>query len=258
MVAASVVIVPVVSSPAEVADTSPADSAWLYAPGAGWREYFEFLLGESATGYLAINARSRSVASGKDRSPKIDELLGVGLYPENWSGLEEKRDDPPAASDVAGVLTRQQEFYDSMLKCDEVGVMSVFSPSVVSPNVDEAAAEGGRMEPWSDVLVTTEPPAAAAEGKAAEGKNFKNPLLSMRVAMFDASLLSDSEAVTTALETPEAGRGSLLATQRWYKEKESGEWMLVEHRTLPFDQAGPAEFKLVADRRGSVILKRSR
>ena len=72
----------------------------------------------------------------------------------------------------------------------------------------------------------------------------------------DATLISATDAWTTAVERPGEG-GTLLATQRWSRDAEGGVWRLATHRYIPWSADGAtAVAALRCDGRGCVLLGR--
>ena len=280
LAAASTAVVPVCSDDDSFGATNAAASPpwlWAAAPPSEWNTYFEEQFasrGMAAGGggggaWLALNLKGRSAGSALG-APRWDELLGTCLQPSDKFGFapaEQATDVSAAATEAAeavlalgvasggggsgggsggegaeaeasSVLATQATFYAALTGGDGEAMAQLTEGAPDDASVSDALAAGGRLDPWSNQL---------RDGMRPEG---------MRATDRDAIVLSDTEAWSTAVERPAEG-GTLLATQRWRRDADGGEWRLATHRTIPWDaDGGTAIVTLRCDGRGCVALGR--
>mmetsp|Transcript_52742 Transcript_52742/g.83721 ORF Transcript_52742/g.83721 Transcript_52742/m.83721 type:complete len:521 (-) Transcript_52742:69-1631(-) len=223
---------------------------WLWQPGdpTRWNEYFEELLSGSQPSttstkdaWFAISLSGQSCASGK--GPIVwDELLGTKLQALSVLSPSEPA-ATPSGSIEESLLSAQKSFYEALSESDADKINSFFVP-VDDEEVSELASIG-RLDGWQ--IVT--------KNDATVGLK-----LSSQDVTIDAS---GKEAFTTGIEFPQGGdvSGTLLSTQRWINvnesEKDSPEWRLAQHRTIPYMVDVDAPYTLRCDHRGCTLLERA-
>ena len=225
---------------------------WLWRPKdeSVWRAYFDELLSGLKSdavarstdegAWFALSLQGRSCASGVGELV-WDELLGTKLPPLRT--LEQGAAPTSTRSAVeASVLDAQRELYDALRAADSARVASL----CVAADDDEvsALAASGRLDGWATVLKY-------------------DATVGLVTGSEEACVATDgSSAYTTVIEFP-AGRkvGSLLATQRWIRQRDHDdaepEWRLVQHRTIPYAADTDAAACLRCDHRGCVALQRA-
>lgn len=216
----------------------------------GWLNYFDELLdkGENSRSdelaWFALNFNGRSIASGYGDAPRVLELLGQQLQPMEILDVT----DAPELQEgllpaVKQILDNQKKFYSVLTSSsDEKDMVPVFSTKVAL-EVDEVVNGGGRIDGWDKCLDHEARPAG------------------MVISGADVWLVSNQLAYSTCVEFPtNAGidGATLLAVQRWGRDKEDDDWKLELHQTIPWSAGSRAGGTLRCDCRGCVALARSR
>jgi hypothetical protein len=217
--------------------------------------------------WFGLNARGRSVGSGAGEAPRLLELLGSFFPPVDFLDKEEDTIPKSLSEEQNAVLQAQTDFYKALTTGDKATMLDkVFAATVADPatnllslskEVSEVVNAGGRLEDWDACL---------ADGSRPEG---------MLISGCDVSVVSDTEAYTTAIEFPKmdgasmamAGDATLLAIQKWSRvskstssdnndNTDSTSWKLVLHQTIPWSLGSKAAGTLRCDCRGCVALSR--
>ncbi|KAJ1617643.1 hypothetical protein T492DRAFT_1098272 [Pavlovales sp. CCMP2436] len=245
--------------------------------------------------WIALTRRGRTCGSGLGRPP-LEELLGSQYGPrsqlppfEAWAEAATRmaRAAPAAepaasapASDETLLLLAQQHLYAALASADGAALSRLWSTDSATsaalagdmpPSVwlyeegkvraacavqlaagAKAGAVSARLDGWAAVLAD-----GATRGLRSGGQS---------AVVLAGTFPGDSgpleEALTTALEYP-APRASgpppptLLAVQRWRRSTGTeGEWLLVSHRTIPYNFRMGAMATLHCDCRGCVAFNR--
>lgn len=214
----------------------------------GWLNYFDELLDKGENNrsdelaWFALNFNGRSIASGYGDAPRVLELLGQQLQPMEILDVTDAPElqETPA---VKQILDNQKKFYSVLTSSsNEKDMVPVFSTKVAL-EVVEVVNGGGRIDGWDKCL----DPEARPAGMVISGA--------------DVWLASNQLAYSTCVEFPtNSGNdgATLLAVQRWGREKEDDEWKLELHQTIPWSAGSRAGGTLRCDCRGCVALARSR
>ncbi len=218
----------------------------------GWLDYFDGLLDggnddDSATSadglaWFALNFKGRSIASGYGNTPRLLELLGQQLQPMEMLDKTDEAEMREGTHVAKEILECQEEFYriltDGGNERDMQAVFSIESASEVNEVVDG----GGRVDGWDICLE----PDARPRGMVISGS--------------DVWIISETLAYSTCIEFPtNAGMdgATLLAMQRWGRERDDGDWKLELHQTIPWSSGSRAGGTLRCDGRGCVALAQS-
>eukprot|EP00816_Leptocylindrus_hargravesii_P001080 CAMPEP_0196813716 /NCGR_PEP_ID=MMETSP1362-20130617/38563_1 /TAXON_ID=163516 /ORGANISM="Leptocylindrus danicus, Strain CCMP1856" /LENGTH=481 /DNA_ID=CAMNT_0042190059 /DNA_START=225 /DNA_END=1671 /DNA_ORIENTATION=+ len=185
-----------------------------------WLEYFENLVEDRGDDFawFGLKYTGRSFGSGRTDSPRLLELLGSFLQP--IAVLDEDDKDAPAAgnSEHGNILSSQRTFYNALTTGNKDKMDSICSPEV-SNEVTEVVSAGGRLDSWDFCL---------ADGARPSG---------MAISGCDSVLISDDTAYSTCIEFPDVegfDTATLLAVQKWSREKETNGWKLTCHQTIPW------------------------
>lgn len=209
-----------------------------------WLAYFDELDSTSNESndlvWFVLNFKGRSVASGKREAPRLFELLGQQLQPQEL--LDEGDEDAIDGESADRILDLQRHFYSTLTSTSEARGMEALFDGSPAGEVQEVVEEGGRIDDWSTCL---------AEGARPEG---------MSISGSDVWFESPTLAYSTCVEFP-ANAGvddaTLLAVQKWVRGGEEDEWKLSLHQTIPWSQSSRAGGTLRCDCRGCTALARS-
>ena len=189
--------------------------------------------------WFALNFKGRSIASGLDESPRLLELLGQQLQPMD---LLDETDEAELLENVPvakQILECQKNFYNVLTdSSDKDDMQPIFNKSPAK-EVEEVIEGGGRIDGWDKCLE----PGARPAGMVISGS--------------DVWVASDIQAYSTCIEfPPNAGidGATLLAMQRWGREKKDDDWKLELHQTIPWSPGTRAGGTLRCDCRGCVAL----
>eukprot|EP00316_Scyphosphaera_apsteinii_P008227 CAMPEP_0119310626 /NCGR_PEP_ID=MMETSP1333-20130426/19675_1 /TAXON_ID=418940 /ORGANISM="Scyphosphaera apsteinii, Strain RCC1455" /LENGTH=470 /DNA_ID=CAMNT_0007314841 /DNA_START=69 /DNA_END=1481 /DNA_ORIENTATION=- len=218
---------------------------WLWQPTdlVAWRVYFTELLSGSGCmiadgAWLALSLQGRSCASGVG-SPTWDELLGTKFPPLGPLSRSEPAAKARGNAEMR-ILAAQRKLYAALSSANAEGVVAL----CLSKDDAEVTQlqQAGRLDGWETVL----------KGSAT---------IDLTVSSQDVTVdPNQRKAFTTALEFPKDSKGnSLLSTQLWVLSEGEGmppEWLLAQHRTIPYTEDIEAAACLRCDHRGCTALQR--
>ena len=251
LIASRIVIVPVPSDAAAGKRHDALEEAcrsrrkWCAMPAAP-RAFATWLepVAQGGTAYLTVGTNGAVRGSGIGR-PRFDILLSS--FPRNLINTPFDASDPvvddndsvmdEASADDAEsehLISISRKFYDALLEGngDEMAVLWDDAPP--SEYLTGAVRKGARQDPWSTVL-----------------REDRRPI-GMRLSEYDATVLNETRAFVTVLETVANG-STLLATQT-FERRQDGGWQICEHRTVPYGKDIVAKIALRCDARGCVAL----
>jgi hypothetical protein len=219
-----------------------------------WKEYFDSLVEDDPSDglvWFGLNFNGRSFASGNGEEPKLLQIFGQNLRPLEYFDFEEEDKSIVGSMDskpdcTTSIKQCQADFYDALTKGDEEKMKNIMSDNFAN-EVSEITENGGRIDSWHSCL---------ADGARPDG---------MRITNSDTLVISSTSAYSTCIEFPTNAGGfnasigdTLLAVQRWTRQKDSDEWQLELHETIPWTVDRRAGGLLKCDCRGCVALTRSK
>jgi hypothetical protein len=219
-----------------------------------WKEYFDTLVEDEPSDglvWFGLNFNGRSFASGNGEEPKLLQIFGQNLRPLEYFDFEEEDKSIVGSKDskpdyTTSIKQCQVDFYDALTKGDEEKMKNIMSDNFAN-EVSEITESGGRIDSWHSCL---------ADGARPDG---------MRISNSDTLVISSTSAYSTCIEFPVNAGGfnanngdTLLAVQRWIRQKDSDEWKLELHETIPWTVDRRAGGLLKCDCRGCVALTRSK
>lgn len=225
-------------------DENDLGKTWLAEANdvPAWLDYFDNLVEDRGNDFAWFGLRytGRSFGSGRTDAPRLLELLGSFLQPIQV--LDENDKDAPAAgnSEHENILSSQRAFYHALTTGNE-DEMAMICSSEIASEVTEVVSAGGRLDSWNFCL---------ADGARPSG---------MVISGSDSVLISDNTAYSTCIEFPDVegfDTATLLAVQKWSREKCSDSWELTWHQTIPWSPDAKAGGTLRCDCRGCVSLVR--